>query len=661
MVEPILEQAYGYCFILALGFIFAVLMIVITKGLEKFNGEIQDSEHFSTASRNIKTGLIASAVVSSWTWPGTLLTSSAMTGKFGLYGGFVYGSAFTIQITFFAVLALEIKRKAPGAHTILEIIKVRFGKYSHWVAMFYGLGTNVIIAAMLLLGGCQAIAATTGMNVVAAALLLPVGVWGYTVTGGLKSTFISDWIHSVMIYAIISTMLYVTYCSSDRIGSIDKMYDLLTEAAVTHPSSGYEGSWLTWHNKSAMFSCWNIATGGFATVFTDPSYTTKAISSKPKSAMIGYFLGGICWMIIPLALSAASALSSVALMNEPDFPTYPDTLSITLTNEGMPMIYGMFMVLGKSGAAAAICMVWLAATSATSAELIGFSSVVTYDIYRTYFKPEATGKELIRVSHTCVSIFAILMGAVAVGFNYAGITVSWIITFIGIILGPGVFAFTLALFWKKMTPLSMTVGPPIATIVAIIGWCVSAKTFYGSVDKDTLGDDYSCAVGNFVGLFGSVILIVAITYIKPMEHDYDFSTMAQQFTPGDDATVEEAEEMKALSGEDSITLGRWSFWGTIISFVIFFILCIIFPIPMYCANYISSRAFFRGWIVVMMIWLMCAALFITFYPIWESRDMIYRFIQIMSGKKEAPHPELLSAQATNTSAEEVNIESEIKK
>ncbi|KAG7826968.1 hypothetical protein KL920_004966 [Ogataea angusta] len=69
MVQPILEQAYGYCYILALGAAFAVLMIGITKALAKYAGEVQDSEHFTTASRNVKTGLVASAVVSSWTWP----------------------------------------------------------------------------------------------------------------------------------------------------------------------------------------------------------------------------------------------------------------------------------------------------------------------------------------------------------------------------------------------------------------------------------------------------------------------------------------------------------------------------------------------------------------------------------------------------------------
>ena len=33
----------------------------------------------------------------------------------------------------FGVLAVQIKRKAPNAHTILEIVRHRWGKWAHWV------------------------------------------------------------------------------------------------------------------------------------------------------------------------------------------------------------------------------------------------------------------------------------------------------------------------------------------------------------------------------------------------------------------------------------------------------------------------------------------------------------------------------------------------
>jgi len=55
-------------------------------------------------------GLIASAVVSSWTWPATLLTSSTFAYTWGVSGSLWYGIGGSVQILF-TILALEIKRR----------------------------------------------------------------------------------------------------------------------------------------------------------------------------------------------------------------------------------------------------------------------------------------------------------------------------------------------------------------------------------------------------------------------------------------------------------------------------------------------------------------------------------------------------------------------
>ena len=45
-----------------------------------------------------------------------------MAYKYGVSGPFWYAAGATIQIILFGILAIEIKRKAPTAHTVLEII-----------------------------------------------------------------------------------------------------------------------------------------------------------------------------------------------------------------------------------------------------------------------------------------------------------------------------------------------------------------------------------------------------------------------------------------------------------------------------------------------------------------------------------------------------------
>ena len=85
MANPPLSQSVGYGIVLGLGFLFAFGMILTTYVLKRYNYEVQTSEMFSTAGRTVKSGLVASAVVSSWTWAATLLQSAGMLERcFGL-------------------------------------------------------------------------------------------------------------------------------------------------------------------------------------------------------------------------------------------------------------------------------------------------------------------------------------------------------------------------------------------------------------------------------------------------------------------------------------------------------------------------------------------------------------------------------------------------
>ena len=49
-------------------------------------------------------------------------------------------------------------------------------------------------------------------------------------------------------------------------------------------------------------------------------------------------------------------------------------------------------------------------TSSGSAELIAVSSLFTYDAYRHYFRPQASGKELLLVSKIMILVYTVCMG-----------------------------------------------------------------------------------------------------------------------------------------------------------------------------------------------------------------------------------------------------------
>ncbi len=50
------------------------------------------------------------------------------------------------------MLSVQLKIRAPGAKTFLQVIKARFGSRTHIVFCVFALLTNIVVTAMLMLG-----------------------------------------------------------------------------------------------------------------------------------------------------------------------------------------------------------------------------------------------------------------------------------------------------------------------------------------------------------------------------------------------------------------------------------------------------------------------------------------------------------------------------
>jgi Na+/proline symporter len=217
----------------------------------------------------------------------------------------------------FGVIAINLKKVAPSAHTFAEIVNVRWGKTAHITFLFFGFCANVIVTSMLLLGGAATVQALTGMDYRLAAFLIPWGVILYTASGGLQATFLASYIHTVIIFMILILMVFVVYI---KVYSADQIYTYL-DATVSYTTEqceqiysknntvestfyiegmyscgkvegNYDGSYLTMISSGGlMFGIINIV-GNFGTVFVDQSYWQSAIAARPQSAAKGYLLGG---------------------------------------------------------------------------------------------------------------------------------------------------------------------------------------------------------------------------------------------------------------------------------------------------------------------------------------------------------------------------------
>jgi len=77
-------------------------------------------------------------------------------------------------------------------------------------------------------------------------------------------------------------------------------------------------------------------------------------------------------------------------------------------------------LLGQTGSALILIMLFMAIVSTGSAESIAVSSLVAYDIYREYINPEATGKQILFVSRVVIVAYGLFMGAFSIALNEMG-------------------------------------------------------------------------------------------------------------------------------------------------------------------------------------------------------------------------------------------------
>ncbi|KAL2166116.1 hypothetical protein VTG60DRAFT_3277 [Thermothelomyces hinnuleus] len=618
MANAALGQGVGYGIVLGLGGAFALGMILVTYILKRYNREVQTSEMFNTAGRTVKSGLVASAVVSSWTWAATLLQSTGVCYRYGVSGPFWYASGATVQILLFATLAIELKRRAPNAHTYLEIIKARYGTFAHIVFLVFGLVTNILVSLMLIVGGSATVNALTGMHTIAAIYLLPVGVVAYTLVGGLKATILTDWAHTFILLLIIIVFALTAYSSHDVLGSPSAVYDLLVQAAARHPVEGNkDGSYLTMRSREgATFFVINIV-GNFGTVFLDNGYYNKAIAASPVHALPGYLIGGLSWFAIPWLTATTMGLTALAMENTPWFPTYPNRMADADVSAGLVLPYAAVALLGKGGAVATLLIVFMAVTSATSSQLIAVSTICTYDLYRTYFNPVASGRRLIYMSHAVVVGYGVFIATFSVGLWYAGISMGYLYLMMGVIIS-------------------------------------SAKEC-GNLGVECTGSNNPMLAGNVAALLSPIVLVAIFTLIFGIDK-YNWKSMLEirraddheladgagvdpEEVPGGhvETPAEQEEERKKLE-----RAGKISKTATVIMTLAFLVL---WPMPMYGSGYIFSKRFFTGWVTVGIIWIFCSFIGVGLFPVFESRKTLARTVRSIyldiTGKS---HPKTIHAQ-----------------
>ncbi|KAF4773978.1 urea active transporter [Colletotrichum scovillei] len=683
--ETLIPQSTSYGMLIGLGIGFCGVILAAVKIQKAYLAEDSGtSEMFMVANRSVGTGLTASAVFSSWMWINETVFSAAFCYKFGLAVPFWWSTGLCFQIALMAALGVLAKIRVPYAHTSLEIIRLRYGWIGHIVFIILNITNNVFGCAGMILTGSQLIYGISGMHFVAATILIPLGVVLYTAVGGLKATFITDYLHTLiaLILIIYFTLKVLTH---DAVGGLGGLYDKVVATASENLIDGnYNGSLLTMKSRDAIIWGLILKFGNLALVVMDTAFWQKSFATEVNATVPGYNLAAVAIFGIPWGLGTVIGLTARALHNTPIWPGYPHEFTSAQVNAGLVMPYTIKALIGDQGIDAFLVLVFMALTSTVSSSMIAVSSILSFDVYKTYLNPKASDKKLVHVSHLTVVFHAVFITAISLALNYGGADMTWIGYFRPILSCPGIIPLGLTLCWSGQTRLAAIASPILGFLTGLGIWLGTAHVIYGEINMKTTEGSLPALYGAIGSFFSPALYSVLLSLCKPEKFDWRRFLVAEiaeenqlkQSTEkeeanndGNTSSTSEGEppasslidpeksgdsekntttaagnkfppvvssKDTSLAGEvnlddvrhpfddDTIKLlYRWYRIAWYMFVAIVLVTFILWPMPLY-RDYIFEKTFFKSWTTVAIIWQFFAFFAVVVYPLYDGRYEIVR-------------------------------------
>ena len=646
----LLNQAAGYGVLIGVGALFAGGMILTTFLLQKYLHENANStETFSVANRSVGTFLSASAVYSSWSWSTEFLFVSLMTYNYGVQAGYYYGAGLAIQIAVMSVIGIHAKKRIPTAHTSLEAVQLRYGKAAHLLYLVLSLICNICSCLAMILACASGISIIAGnLHIVASTMLIPFGVLLYTVVGGLKATFLTDFVHTTVLLVVLCYM-NTAVLTSDQVGGIDGLYDKIIEVSKTKFIEGnYDGSILTGKSKGSVIFGLVLTAGNFGLTVMDSSFWQKTFSASPRATVPAYLLTAFLIFSNVWPISAIIGGSLHFLESDPSFPTYPRKMTQYEIDSGFVLPYVLKAILGNGGVGALLLILYLAVTSTVSAQMVSVSSIVSFDIYKKYIHPNAQNKSMINVSHITCVVFGLGIAGFSIMLHYVGVNMTWFGYFIPMAICPGVIPLIFTVTRDRQTFWAAFISPIVGFAAGLTVWISTAYHFYGSVTIESTGGQLPALYGSLTALLLPGTLSIIISFIKPEKFDWEKLKQVNLLVDGDSSSeveidndtptipkekqdgVEvnfESDETSSLEQQQQsqaasqLTVKEMDFWIKISTGSVIFILLVtwvIWPMSVY-RDWVFTASYFKGYVTVALIWLYTTLIVIGLVPFYTGR------------------------------------------
>ena len=255
-----------------------------------------------------------------------------------------------------------------------------------------------------------------------------------------------------------------------------------------------------------------------------------------RATVPGYNLAALSIFAVPWGLGTVMGLTARAFQRTDAYPFLSDGFSEAQVNAGYVMPYTIYAFLGSAGSVGMLLLLFMAVTSTVSSSMIAVSSILSYDMYRTYINPKATDKQIVRASHLGVIFHGAFITGITLALNYAGANINWLSYSMNMVKCPGVIVLMFTILWRRQSKLAAVLSPVMGLASGLTVWLVTTRVMYGEISMTTTAMQYPALYGTLTSTFTPGIYSIIISYLGPKE-EFDWSNFLsiQLVTDGEKA------------------------------------------------------------------------------------------------------------------------------
>ncbi|MEB4615574.1 sodium:solute symporter family protein, partial [Leucobacter sp. M11] len=400
----------------------------------------ENADAYMTAGNKIGFGISAASMTATWIWASSMYASATSGYLYGLSGPIHYGLWGALMILLIYPFGRRIRKVAPRAHTIAEVMYARHGRSSQlMLAGSNVLGSMISLTSNLIAGGAL-VAMLSPFSFRQGIIVIAGGVLLYTLWSGFRASVLTDFAQVIAMLGAVIIIIPVVFFAAGGPSIFETGAGNLTPQQSSFFSSD------AFLNQGAPYIAAVLAYAIGNQTIAQRLFAVREDLIKPTfvTATIGYgatIIGIGMFGVLALYLGITPLGGDVNNLIPQMASTYLGPILLCLF---------FIMIIGSL-------------SSTADSDLTALSSIVMTDIYgqNVAGKAKANPRTMLLIGR----ITMIVAMAAALVLASGQMNILDLLVFVGALWGCLVFPVIASFYWDRVTNMAFTISVVAALAV----------------------------------------------------------------------------------------------------------------------------------------------------------------------------------------------------